>query len=72
MALGGVRHGSVSNPSWFWANIRNTFFDLSSAQPPEVFFCNGADRQTIKTDGYGNSMTEFAPRADSVKMKAAV
>ena len=52
------------------ANISDTLFDQRSPQPPEegVLNCHRkTDRQ--QTDGNGESMTELAQWADSLKIK---
>ena len=50
------------------ANIRNTFFNQRSPRPPEVgFFCRHRQTDT-QTDRHGDSMTDPAQRAESVKI----
>ena len=49
------------------AIISDTPCDQRSPQPPEVAVLRWRKQTDRQTDGHGNSMTESAKRADSVK-----
>ena len=51
-------------------NIRNTFFNQKSPQPPEGCFATSQTDKQIErqTDGHRDSMTESAQWANSVKL----